>query len=81
MGKWIGSVFAPMIAIQIADFFILKRDASSQSVQGINLVVWLIGFVAYRMLMHVDMPMGNTLPDMAITMLVCVIVAKVGKEK
>ncbi len=65
----IGSVFAPMIAIQIADFFILKRDASSQSVQLTNLIVWLIGFVAYRMLMHVDMPVGNTLPVMALAWL------------
>lgn len=77
----IGSVFAPMIAIQIADFFLLKRDASGQSVQVTNLVVWLIGFLAYRMLMHVDMPVGNTLPDMVITILVCVIASKVVKER
>ena len=77
----IGSVFAPMIAIQIADFFLLKRDASGQNVQVTNLVVWLIGFLAYRMLMHVDMPVGNTLPDMVITILVCVIASKVVKER
>lgn len=77
----IGSVFAPMIAIQIADFFLLKRDASGQNVQVTNLVVWLIGFLVYRMLMHVDMPVGNTLPDMVITILVCVIASKVVKER
>ena len=77
----IGSVFAPMIAIQIADFFLLKRDATSQNVQLTNLIVWLIGFIVYRMLMHVDMPVGNTLPDMAITMLVCVVASKAGKER
>lgn len=77
----IGSVFAPMIAIQIADFFLLKRDASGQNVQVTNLVVWLIGFLAYRMLMHVDMPVGNTLPDMVITILVCVIASKVERKK
>ena len=77
----IGSVFAPMIAIQIADFFLLKRDAGSQNVQLTNLIVWLIGFLVYRMLMHMDMPVGNTLPDMAITMLVCVVASKVGKER
>lgn len=77
----IGSVFAPMIAIQIADFFLLKRDASGQNVQVTNLVIWLIGFLVYRMLMHVDMPVGNTLPDMVITILVCVIASKVVKER
>lgn len=33
----IGSVFAPMIAIQIADFFLLKRDKSSLAVHIPNL--------------------------------------------
>lgn len=77
----IGSVFAPMIAIQIADFFLLKRDFGDRNFQMENLVVWTIGFVAYRMLMHVDMPVGNTLPDMVITVILCVIVAKAGKKK
>lgn len=77
----IGSVFAPMIAIQIADFFILKKDVSESPVNVPNLLVWVVGFVAYRILMNIDMPVGNTLPDMVITILLCVIVAKVVKEK
>ena len=35
----IGSVFAPMIAIQIADYFILKADKSSKKVDMINAVI------------------------------------------
>ena len=41
-------------------------------------------FVLYRVLMHVDTPVGNTLPDMVITVIVCVIVEKIAaavKEK
>lgn len=68
---FIGSVFAPMIAIQIADFFILKSDVN-RSFRWVNLGVWVVGFVLYRLLMHVDMVVGNTLPDMAITMLLCI---------
>ena len=34
----IGSVFAPMIAIQIADFFLLKKDESSKAANVPNLV-------------------------------------------
>lgn len=71
---FIGSVFAPMIAIQIADFFLLKRDSSGQSFDIQNLVIWLVGFVLYRLLMNVDFIVGNTLPDMAITILLCVAV-------
>lgn len=76
----IGSVFAPMIAIQIADFFILKRDVSESPVNVPNLLVWAVGFVVYRILMNIDMPVGNTLPDMVITILLCVIVGKIVKK-
>ena len=71
----IGSVFAPMIAIQIADFFILKKDTSEREVNVANLVVWVVGFVVYRYLMNVDIPVGNTLPDMVITIVLCIVVS------
>lgn len=76
----IGSVFAPMIAIQIADFFFLKSDRSSGSADVINIVIWVVGFVLYRCLMRVDIPVGNTLPDMVITILLCVAVRKLVKK-
>lgn len=60
----IGSVFAPMIAIQIADFFLLHRDRRKNAFDWRNLIIWVIGFVLYRLLMRVDLPVGNTLPDM-----------------
>ena len=61
----IGSVFAPMIAIQIADFFLLRRDRFQADFDGRNLVIWLVGFAAYRGLMRLDLPLGCTLADMA----------------
>lgn len=75
----IGSVFAPMIAIQIADYFILKKDSISLDLNVSNLVIWVIGFLAYRYLMNVDMIVGNTLPDMLITMAMCILYSKVVK--
>lgn len=77
----IGSVFAPMIAIQIADFFLLKQDKSSRAVYVPNMIIWVIGFVVYRILMNVDMPVGNTLPDMVITIILCLIAGKLIPEK
>ena len=78
----IGSVFAPMIAIQIADFFLLKRtDSLGESVDITNAVIWVIGFVLYRILMRIDIPVGNTLPDMVVTILICMIVRNVLKSK
>ena len=77
----IGSVFAPMIAIQITDFFLLKRGGASGRLDVCNAVVWVLGFVLYRVLMTVDIPVGNTLPDMAATMLLCVIAHKLVPDK
>lgn len=72
----IGSVFAPMIAVQLATFFVLKEDSSKQEVDVMNLAVWLVGFIIYRLLMQVDIVVGNTLVDIVITMLICMIVNK-----
>ncbi|SNU06996.1 putative hydroxymethylpyrimidine transporter CytX [Lachnospiraceae bacterium] len=76
----IGSVFAPMIAIQIADFFVLKNDSSEKKMDIVRAVIWVIGFIAYRMLMKVDIPCGNTFPDMAITFVLMLIAGKAFKS-
>ena len=78
---FIGSVFAPMIAIQIADFFLLKQDHQEQSADVLNLVVWFVGFVLYRQLMKVDIPVGNTLPDMVVTIVLSVAANKLFRRK
>lgn len=70
----IGSVFAPMIAVQIADFFILKRDRWDAAVDWRSLAIWAVGFVAYRLLMRADISVGSTLPAMALTIALCWVV-------
>jgi len=77
----IGSVFAPMIAVQIADYFILKKDSSDKSFDIISCIVWVLGFALYRVLMKVDIPVGNTLPDMAATVLMCAAAKKIFVKK
>jgi len=78
---FIGSVFAPMIAIQIADFFILKQNTEESAFNIRNLAVWLAGFIIYRLLMRVDIVVGNTLPDMLITIAICVAVDRIGTKQ
>ena len=46
-----------------------------------HIIGWVIGFVVYRILMNVDMPVGNTLPDMVITIILCLIAGKLIPEK
>ena len=77
----IGSVFAPMIAVQLADYFILHRDRRGAALDVRNAVIWTIGFVVYRLLMQLDLPVGNTLPDMLITIALCLIANAVLKNK
>ena len=72
----IGSVFAPMAAIQIADYFVLHKDNSDKKVSAINFVIWVIGFILYRVLMMLDTPLGYTLPAMLIVFGIRVIVGK-----
>ena len=77
---FIGSVFAPMIAIQIADFFLLKQNTETSPFNICNLMIWFVGFVVYRLLMRVDLIVGNTLPDMLITIALCVAVSKIKRN-
>lgn len=74
---FIGSVFAPMIAVQLADFFVIKNDSSQKKFDIQNLIIWFIGFVIYRLLMRVDIPVGNTLPDMLITSFLAVAASRI----
>ena len=77
---FIGSVFAPMIAIQIADFFILKQNRETNAFHIGNLILWFAGFTVYRLLMRTDILVGNTLPDMLITIALCVAVGKMRRN-
>lgn len=65
----IGSVFAPMIAVQLTDYFILRADRHLQRYVWVNLGIWLVGFVLYRWLMTVDWPLGSTVPTIVIVVL------------
>lgn len=77
----IGSVFAPMAAIQITDFFILKRDRFGVNFDVRNLAVWAVGFAAYRALMGVDLAVGCTLADMLLTAGLCLLAEKLSGKK
>ena len=65
----IGSIFAPMIAILLADYFVLKSDFSEKKLKVSRVIIWLIGFAIYRLLMQTDLITGCTIPDMFLTFL------------
>ena len=77
----IGSVFAPMIAIPIADFFILKISNDKKLFSIKNIIIWVTGFIIYRILMKFDTPIGSTIPSMLITIFISVAVSNVFKNR
>lgn len=76
----IGSVFAPMIAIQIADYFILKKDVTTSSVYYKNMIIWLIGFIANRAFLKMDLIFGSTISCIIVVIIVKVLAEKIIKD-
>lgn len=77
----IGSAFAPMITILIAEAFIFQRDAFRSPLCIRNAVLWVIGVALYRYFLTINTPIGNTLPVMAILFTLCLVVGAVQRKK
>jgi purine-cytosine permease-like protein len=66
----IGSVFAPLFAVLITDYFIIKRNTKVEPKTLINwgaIIVWIIGVVIYYSFIKLDFVLGATAPVMVIT--------------
>ena len=72
----IGSVFAPMTAILLSDFFILKQDHTADSVNWLNLVLWVLG-VILPLSAQRRYASGITVPVVVILMVISALVHKV----
>lgn len=77
---FIGSVFAPMIAVLITNYFILKQDYHKTDFSFINMGVWFAGFMLYRYLKELSPPFGTTLPVIAATIMLCIVAHKIFKH-
>ncbi len=66
----IGSVFAPLFAIVITDYFIIKKNNKLQEKLLINwgaVLVWIIGVALYYAFIKINFILGATVPVMLIT--------------
>lgn len=68
---FIGSIFVPMITIQIMDLLVYRQKNSSPLP---NIILWLAGFILYRIFMHMNSIAGSTIPDVISTVLLFCIV-------
>lgn len=66
----IGSVFAPLFAVLITDYFVIKKNTKVQASVLINwgaIFVWIIGIAIYYSFIKIDFVLGATVPVMIIT--------------
>lgn len=75
----IGSVFGPLFAILLSDYFVFKKEEieSSLSLHIGALVVWGMGVTLYYQFVTLDLPLGSTLPTMLATSIIFIITKKV----
>jgi len=66
----IGSVFAPLFAILLTEYFVLKKSRKLQEGLLVNwgaAVVWIAGVIMYYRFIKLDFVLGATVPVMIIT--------------
>ena len=69
----IGSVFAPLFAILLTEYFIIKKNRKLQDGLLVNwgaAAVWVMGVIMYYQFIKLDFVLGATVPVMAITGLI-----------
>ena len=78
----IGSVFAPLFAILLSDYFLFKQEAikPNLNLNISSLIVWAIGVYLYYQFVAFDSIIGATLPTMLVTFLLFVATKKFTKN-
>ena len=62
----IDSVFAPVFAVVLTDYFLLKGDHSHSVLNWRALVSAAVGTAVYYVFIQLDLPIGSTIPSMII---------------
>jgi len=70
----IGSFFVPMATILITDYFVLRKRENTNKQSYINAVLFIIGFVIYRVFLGIDTILGSTIPVILIVFVLSIIV-------
>ena len=70
----IGSVFAPMIAILLADYFINRQQVQTLSAYLVRGLIWAVSVGLYHYMLHSESTIGATLPAFTTAFVVTAIV-------
>ena len=75
----IGSVFAPMIAILLADYFINRQQVQTVSAYLVRGLIWVLSVGLYHYMLHSESTIGATLPAFTMAFVVTAIVGFISK--
>lgn len=78
----IGSVFAPLFAVLLTDYFILRRRAIRPELMANwgALAVWALGVALYYQFLKLELVFGTTIPVMVVTGLLYAIVGRYAEK-
>ncbi|MFA9396725.1 MAG: putative hydroxymethylpyrimidine transporter CytX [Clostridiaceae bacterium] len=78
----IGSLFSPLFAIVILDYFVLKTtEIKKDLIVNIDaVIVWIMGIIIYYMFIKLDLIFGATFPSMIITGIIYYLVRRYKKS-
>lgn len=76
----ISSIFIPMAAIQISDYFFIKKDVSKESININNFIIFIISFSLYRILLKANYPISISLVVMIATTILVILNKKLIKK-
>lgn len=77
----LASFFTPMISIMIADHFFIKKDSSKENLDNTNLILWILGFIVYRIVLSFNTPLGITFPVMVLITITTILTNKLGENE
>ncbi len=66
----IGSLFAPVFSVVMADYFVYKENRSAELLNVPGLAAAAVGVASYYMVIEQNLVIGATIPSMMITMVV-----------
>ena len=75
----IGSVFAPMIAILLADYFINRQQVQTLSAYLVRGLIWAVSVGLYQYMLHSESTIGATLPAFTMAFVITAIVGFISK--
>ena len=76
----IGSVFTPMIAILLADYFMNRQQVQTLSAFLVRGTIWAVSVGLYHYMLHTESTVGATLPAFTMAFIITTIIRFVNKS-